>query len=85
MIVDIERPRDRKAINHDDRFKKLRTQLITTLLDAKGRVRVKSSVKLTLPDILPEDLSQVNSLQFLNRSGPKRRSDNKREEVEVAI
>lgn len=85
LIVDIERPRDRKAINHDSRFKKLRTQLITTLLDAKGRVKVKSSVKLTLPDILPEDLSHVNSLEFLNRRGPKRRSDNKREEVEVAV
>ena len=85
MIVDIERPRDRKAINHDPRFKKLRAELISTLLDAKGRTKVKSSVQLSLPDILPEDLSYVNSLQFLNRSGPKRRSDNKREEVEVAV
>jgi nitrate/nitrite transport system ATP-binding protein len=84
MVVDMGRPRDRKAINHDARFKKLRTQLITTLLDAKGRTKSKTTVKLSLPDILPEDLNYVNSLQFLNRSGPKRRSDNKREEVEVA-
>lgn len=83
MIVDIERPRDRKAINHDARFKKLRTQLITTLLDAKGRNKVKSSVKLSLPDILPEDLNNTNSMEFINRRGPKRRSDNHREEVEV--
>lgn len=84
MIVDIDRPRDRKAINHDPKFKKLRAELITTLLDAKGRNKVKSSVKISLPDILPEDLNYVNSMQFLNRTGPKRRSDNKREEVEVA-
>jgi nitrate/nitrite transport system ATP-binding protein len=84
MIVDIERPRDRKAINHDPKFKKLRAELISTLLDAKGRNKVKSSVQISLPDILPEDLTYTNSLQFLNRSGPKRRSDNKREEVEVA-
>jgi nitrate/nitrite transport system ATP-binding protein len=84
MLVDIERPRDRKAINHDERFKKLRTQLITPLLDAKGRTKVKSSVKISLPDILPEDLSSPHSYQFLNRSGPKRRSDKNREEVEVA-
>ena len=84
MIVGMERPRDRKAINHDARFKKLRTQLITTLLDAKGRTKSKTSLKLTLPDILPEDLTTVNSLQFLNRSGPKRRTTEKREEVEVA-
>lgn len=84
IVVDIPRPRDRKEINHDPRFKKLRTQLITTLLDAKGRNKVKASLKLSLPDILPEDLNHVNSLEFLNRRGPKRRSDNKREEVEVA-
>ncbi|MFZ2277778.1 MAG: ABC transporter ATP-binding protein [Prosthecobacter sp.] len=83
MIVDIERPRDRKAINHDPKFKKLRAELICTLLDAKGRNKVKSSVQISLPDILPEDLTYTNSLQFLNRTGPKRRSDNKREEVEV--
>ena len=85
LIVDIARPRDRKAINHDPKFKKLRAELITTLLDTKGRMKVKTSVQVSLPDILPEDLSYVNSLQFLNRSGPKRRSDNKREEVEVAV
>jgi nitrate/nitrite transport system ATP-binding protein len=85
MLVDIERPRDRKAINHDVRFKKLRTQLITTLLDAKGRTKVKSSVKLSLPDILPEDLNNLRSMEFQNRRGPKRRSDNHREEVEVAV
>ena len=85
MIVDIARPRDRKAINHDPKFKKLRAELISTLLDAKGRTKVKTLVQVSLPDILPEDLSYVNSLQFLNRSGPKRRSDNKREEVEVAV
>jgi nitrate/nitrite transport system ATP-binding protein len=84
MIIDLERPRDRRSINHDPKFKKLRTQLITTLLDAKGRTKSKASLKLALPDILPEDLTTVNSLQFLNRSGPRRRSDNQREEVEVA-
>ncbi|MBE2283505.1 MAG: ABC transporter ATP-binding protein [Prosthecobacter sp.] len=84
MIIDLERPRDRRTINHDPKFKKLRTQLITTLLDAKGRTKSKASLKLTLPDILPEDLTTVNSLQFLNRSGPKRRTAEKREEVEVA-
>ncbi len=85
IVVDLDRPRDRKSLNHDPKFKKLRAQLINTLLDAKGRIKPKTSVKLTLPDILPEDLTHVNSLQFLNRSGPRRRSDSKREEVEVAV
>ena len=83
MTVSLDRPRDRKAINHDPKFKALRNQLITTLLDAKGKNRTVVSKKLTLPDILPEDLSVVNSFQFLNRRGPRRRNDDKRETVEV--
>ena len=83
IVVDLERPRDRKSINHDPKFKTLRTRLISTLLDAKGRSKSKTSVKLTLPDILPEDLGYVNTLQFLNRRGPRRRSEVVREEVEV--
>ncbi|HCN77211.1 MAG TPA: nitrate ABC transporter ATP-binding protein [Verrucomicrobiales bacterium] len=83
MLIDLERPRDRRSINHDPKFKKLRTQLITTLLDAKGRTKSKATMKLTLPDILPEDITNKNSLPFLNRGGPKRRNADKREEVEV--
>jgi nitrate/nitrite transport system ATP-binding protein len=84
ILVNIERPRDRKTINHDPVFKKLRSQLINTLLDAKGRTKSKASIKLSLPDILPEDLGYVNTVEFFERRGPKRRSDNKREEVEVS-
>ena len=84
IVVNLERPRDRRTINHDPAFKKLRSQLINTLLDAKGRSRSKTSLKLSLPDILPEDLTQVNSIEFLTRRGPKRRHESKNEEVEVA-
>lgn len=83
IAVNIPRPRDRKAINHEPEFKRLRAHLITTLLDSKGKNKVKSSRKLILPDILPEDLTQVNSMEFLNRKGPKRRHEIMHEEVEV--
>lgn len=81
--VDLERPRDRRSINHDPKFKKLRAHLISTLLEAKGRNKMKASRKLVLPDILPEDLTHVNSFEFLTRRGPKRRNEVKKEEVEV--
>ena len=84
ILVDLPRPRDRKAINHEPRFKALRSQLINTLLDAKGKNKSMASVKLTLPDILPEDLRFTDSRPFINRRGPKRRTDQKREEVEVS-
>jgi nitrate/nitrite transport system ATP-binding protein len=83
LKVNLERPRDRKAVNHDPAFKALRNELITLLLDAKGKQRATVSKKLVLPDILPEDLSVVNSLQFLNRRGPRRRNEEKRETIEV--
>jgi nitrate/nitrite transport system ATP-binding protein len=82
--ITIERPRDRRAINHDATFKALRSKLITTLLDAKSKSKSTASVTLTLPNILPEDLSYVNTLQFFTRRGPKRRNELRREELEVS-
>ena len=38
--VDIARPRDRKAINHDPRFKEIRRRVIEYLLASGGRARV---------------------------------------------
>jgi nitrate/nitrite transport system ATP-binding protein len=46
VAVDIERPRNRKALNHDPRFKKLRAQVIDYLLGPgarkKGAARLPS-------------------------------------------
>ena len=81
--IDLERPRDRKAINHDPRFKALRAQLIGTLLEAKDRSRVRTSRKLHLPDLLPEDVSELNWFNRLMPRAPRRRGEMHREEVEV--
>jgi nitrate/nitrite transport system ATP-binding protein len=83
IVVNLPRPRNRKAVNHDPKFKKLRTQLINMLLDAQKKNKTTSTRKLVLPDILPEDLSTVNSLQFFVRRGPRRRNEEKRETIEV--
>jgi nitrate/nitrite transport system ATP-binding protein len=37
ISVDIERPRDRKALNHDDRFKAIRGEVIEYLLDSGAK------------------------------------------------
>lgn len=83
IAISLERPRDRKAINHDPHFKALRNELINTLLESKGRQRSTVSRKLVLPDILPEDLGTVNNFQFLIRRGPRRRNEQKRENIEL--
>ena len=61
VTVDLERPRDRKAINHDPRFKRIRNEVIRYLL-GPGRRRamlteVSTSAKAPIPDLKPVDLT----------------------------
>jgi nitrate/nitrite transport system ATP-binding protein len=83
LLVPIDRPRDRKAVNHDPLFKSLRGELIHLLLDAKARQRVSISRKLVLPDILPEDLRMMRSLPWIKGRGPRRRHEQKHENIEL--
>lgn len=82
LRVDIPQPRDRKALNHDDHFKRLRRDLIEFLIASRHGRHASVSRKLTLPDIEPEDLSVPRPLMG-GRKGPIRRNELKREEVEV--
>lgn len=83
FTIDIPRPRDRKAINHEPRFKEIRRDIIDWLLASKGERKVTMTKKLVLPDIEPEDLSIPRSV-FNRRKTPLRRSEVKRETVEAA-
>jgi nitrate/nitrite transport system ATP-binding protein len=53
VTVDIERPRDRKALNHDPRFKNLRGEVIDYLLGPgarkKGAARPRSAGEVAAP------------------------------------
>ena len=53
VTVDIERPRDRKALNHDPRFKSLRAEVIDYLLGPgarkKGAARPRSAGEVAAP------------------------------------
>jgi len=82
IIIDLPRPRDRKAINHDARFKQIRRELITFMLDSKGERQTSVTKKLILPDIEPEDLDRPPRF-FTGRAKPKRTSEIKEETVEI--
>ena len=83
FTVDLPRPRDRKSLNHDPRFKEVRHQVINCLLaSGASRRHITVSRKLVLPDIEPEDLSGPRLLMG-GRRRPVRRSEMKREQVEV--
>src|SRR5258707_13707598 len=56
LTVEIPRPRDRKAINHDPHFKQLRRDVIEFMLNSRHDRHVSQTKKLVLPDIEPEDL-----------------------------
>lgn len=80
--VDIERPRDRKALNHDPRFQRIRREVLDFLLGPGGHTHTKVTRKLVLPDIEPEDMSIPPTI-FTPRRPPRRRNEQKRETVEI--
>jgi nitrate/nitrite transport system ATP-binding protein len=80
--IDIPRPRDRAALNHDAHFKSVRKQVIDFLLGAGGRAKSEVTRRLVLPDIEPEDLSQSQSWLLGNRQ-PHRRHEVREEKVQV--
>ena len=54
--VTLARPRDRKSLNHDPEFKRLRALVPNQLLGFGARRKSFVTRKLILPEILPEDL-----------------------------
>lgn len=80
--VDIPRPRDRKAINHDPVFKKLRREIVEFMLHSRSSRPTAITKRLIVPDIEPEDLSVPRSVASW-RKAPVRRHEIKEETVEV--
>ncbi len=83
VAVDIARPRDRKTLNSDPAFKRVRKDVLSYLLGPGARQKTIVSRKLTLPDLLPEDLNEPRTL-FGAKRQPRRHSEVKLETVEVA-
>ncbi len=65
FVIDIPRPRDRTAMNHDETFKKLRKDITEYLLRV-GMEASNEDDSLTLPDILPN-----TSSDFPNKAAEK--------------
>lgn len=80
--VAIPRPRDRKTLNHDARFKEIRRSVVDFLLSSNARSRVSLTRSLVLPEIEPEDLS-ISRNWFSPRRGPIRKREISKETLEV--
>jgi nitrate/nitrite transport system ATP-binding protein len=79
FAVSLDRPRDRKALNHDPEFKRLRALITNELLGYNERRKATVKQKLTLPDILPENLD----LPRTDRRRPLRPSEIRETEVSL--
>ena len=80
VAVTLARPRDRKALNHEPEFKRLRSHIINQLLGYNERRRATVTKKLILPDILPEDLD----IPRTGRKRPLRPHEMKKEAVTLS-
>lgn len=80
--IEIPRPRDRKAINHNPHFKQLRREIVEFMLNSKSERHTAITRKLVLPDIEPEDLNIPRTMTGW-RNTPIRKNEVKEASVEV--
>jgi nitrate/nitrite transport system ATP-binding protein len=83
--VPMPRPRDRREVLKTVEFKDLKLQLINALLSAKKDSAATVSKKLSIPDILPEDLGIKHTRSLFDRPAPRRRSQIAREELNIEV
>ena len=69
FIIDIPRPRDRLALNHDGHFKRLRKDILDWLLASAGHKTAVTQRNVRLPALVPENLDHVSWIDraFLRR------------------
>lgn len=79
--VSLPHPRDRRYLNEDPEFKRLRREVIESLLTLGARPAATLTRELVLPDLEPEDLTRGES--WITRRGPIRRQERRKVEVTV--
>ena len=82
--ITMPRPRLRTAINTNYDFKQTRSEVVDYLLKATDKRKAAMTMKLVLPDLIPEDLDAPRN-PFGQKRRPRRRSEEKRETVEVSL
>jgi len=82
--VDLPRPRDRKALNHDPEFKRLRALVTRRLLSFREGKRETVTTRVMLPDLLPEDLSRGKPFLPFGRQPRRRPAADTRTTITIA-
>jgi nitrate/nitrite transport system ATP-binding protein len=81
IAINIDRPRDRRALPDHPLYPSIRGDLIQQLVAARNAAMPTTIRKVSLPDILPEDLMNRDNRRHLLRRGPRRRADLQLEEA----
>jgi len=81
LPVTLPHPRDRRLLQESPEFRKLRREVIESLLSLGARPTTTVTRELVLPDLEPEDLSLPRT--WTPRSGPRRRRE--RQSVAVSV
>lgn len=63
FLVNLPRPRDRKAVNHDARYRQLRASITQYLLDVEAGKPAAAEGEIKLPDVVP-----ITSADFLPKA-----------------
>jgi len=63
FLVTLPRPRDRKAVNHDPRYRQLRASITQYLLDVEAKNPPGTEGAIRLPDVVP-----ITSADFLPKA-----------------
>lgn len=79
----IERPRNRREMLLNPDYKDLKIQLVNTMINARRESTPALTRKLSVPDLLPEDVSFRPTIPFFGRPQPRRRSHLTREEIPI--
>lgn len=65
-MIELDRPRDKKALNSDPMFKKVRTDILNYLVDLGEAAKLEKKAEFTLPDYQPM-MPNSRSFPFFRR------------------
>lgn len=67
FIIDIDRPRDKRAFNADPKFKKVRTEILNYLVELGEASNLMDSAQFDLPDLQPKVPNTFSIFSFLDK------------------
>lgn len=73
--VDLPRPRDRTAVNHDESYQRMRAEITEYLMSVRARRDTGSDSAPTVPEVVPITLTAAKALRTATRPKPAQNVD----------